>query len=283
MAMLAAIMLAVLAGVLPAASLAAPSSIASSHSEETARSTRAAKAAAVRVGWLLASASKESAAAERSLTASAGQGYRQDVRDSLELAILDVDARIGDARRALADTRLGLPSLEALGASQRQLGVAVSALRDDIAKRQRIRALVNALSTPDLLARVQADAGIGNGAPASASAGGIDHEEYVWTSGGQAELDARHGSVDMTAGYGLPSLAEHWSTGGRDFPRWAGARVHITGNGLDGIYLVEGVVAYLNQHTDSPAMIPRGFDLVYQTCVSGDSTRMPYVALTRIG
>jgi len=119
-------------------------------------------------------------------------------------------------------------------------------------------------------------------APAPASQAGAGYTEYVWTTGFQHELDACKGSVDMTASFGKPVIGEHWSCGGRSFPTTEGSIVTVTGV-LSGTFRVGPVVAVLNQRTNTTNDVPSGYDLLYQTCVGGDNSRMSFTALQRIG
>jgi hypothetical protein len=104
----------------------------------------------------------------------------------------------------------------------------------------------------------------------------------VHAAGWYPELDACLGSVDLTARYGVPTIAEHWSCGGRDFPDEAGTLITLTGLRA-GTYRVEGIVAMLNQDTATTADLPRGFDLLYQTCQNGRSSSMSMTGLTKVG
>jgi len=52
---------------------------------------------------------------------------------------------------------------------------------------------------------------------------------------------------------------------------------------LSGTYVVGPVVAVLNQQTNRIGDVPHGFDLLYQTCINGDNTRMSFTQLTRVG
>lgn len=104
----------------------------------------------------------------------------------------------------------------------------------------------------------------------------------VHAVGWTPELDACTGSVDVTAHYlGVPTIAEHWSCGGKDFPDDAGTLITLTGVHA-GTFRVEGIVAMLNADVHSAADLPRGFDLLYQTCQDGYSATMSFTALTRI-
>ncbi len=108
--------------------------------------------------------------------------------------------------------------------------------------------------------------------------------EGIWTSGGQAEIDACRGSVNMpdVAGYlgGGFYAAEHWSCGGRS---WAGigqgALVSFPGYG---IYEVAGQVGGLPSGSSASA-VPSGYDGYYQTCMNGNVNNLHVWLLTRVG
>lgn len=121
-----------------------------------------------------------------------------------------------------------------------------------------------------------------SGGSSGGSSSGGTYTEYVWTYGWQPQIDACRGSVDITSHYqGVHTIAEHIQCGGSSFPKNPGAIVQLTG-AEGGLYRVIGVVAYLNGHTQTTADLPRGYDLLYQTCVNGYS-KMSFTALQRIG
>jgi len=104
----------------------------------------------------------------------------------------------------------------------------------------------------------------------------------VHAIGWTPELDECIGSVDVTAHYqDVPTIAEHWSCGGKDFPDDAGTMITLTGVHA-GTYRVDGIVAMLDASTHSTADVPRGYDLLYQTCQDGQSDTMSFTALTRV-
>ena len=108
------------------------------------------------------------------------------------------------------------------------------------------------------------------------------YSNNVHATGWTPELDECIGSVDVTAHYqDVPTIAEHWSCGGKDFPDDAGTVITLTGVHA-GTYRVDGIVAMLNADRNSTADIPRGFDLLYQTCQNGQSSTMSFTALTKI-
>ena len=108
------------------------------------------------------------------------------------------------------------------------------------------------------------------------------YSNNVHATGWTPELDECIGSVDVTAHYqDVPTIAEHWSCGGKDFPDDAGTVITLTGVHA-GTYRVDGIVVMLNADRDSTADIPRGYDLLYQTCQNGQSATMSFTALTKI-
>lgn len=109
----------------------------------------------------------------------------------------------------------------------------------------------------------------------------LRYTNHVSAAGWYPELDACLGSVDLTERYGVPTIAEHWSCGGRDFPTEAGTLIELTGLHT-GTYRVDGIVAMLNQSTATTADLPRGYDLIYQTCQNGQSSTMSITALTKV-
>jgi len=107
------------------------------------------------------------------------------------------------------------------------------------------------------------------------------YTNHVHAVGWIPELDECIGSVDLTAHYGTPAIAEHWSCGGKDFPDEPGTIINLTGERA-GTYRVEGIVLMLNQHRATIADIPHGYDLIYQTCQNGQSSTMSLTALTKL-
>jgi hypothetical protein len=104
----------------------------------------------------------------------------------------------------------------------------------------------------------------------------------VWTSGFQAQVNACRGGVDLTAAYHTRTVGEHWSCGGASFPETPGSIVRFTG--LDaGTYKVIGLVATLDAYTAHTSNIPRGYQMLFQTCRGGNSHYTIFIALERIG
>lgn len=107
------------------------------------------------------------------------------------------------------------------------------------------------------------------------------YTNHVWTAGWTAELDACRGSVDLSAHYGIAAIAEHWSCGGKDFPDEPGTLITLTGVHA-GTYRVEGIVKMLDQRVATIEDLPKGHELVYQTCQDGQPSTMSLTALSRI-
>jgi hypothetical protein len=104
----------------------------------------------------------------------------------------------------------------------------------------------------------------------------------VHATGWLPELDECQGSVDVTAHYlNIPTIAEHWSCGGKNFPTTAGTLITLTGEHT-GTYEVQGIVAMLSVHRDDAHDLPRGYDLLYQTCQNGYSSTMSFIGLTKV-
>ncbi|WP_460568960.1 hypothetical protein [Humibacter soli] len=119
----------------------------------------------------------------------------------------------------------------------------------------------------------------------------VDWTENIWATGygtGDQNLidqcNGINGGVNITPWYLTPTIAQDMNCGGHAFPDDPGAIVRVTGPaaaGQAGLYQVLGVVTHLNAHTQTIADVPHGYDLLYQTCITG-STDMALVALKRI-
>ncbi|MDY7543127.1 MULTISPECIES: hypothetical protein [unclassified Cryobacterium] len=103
----------------------------------------------------------------------------------------------------------------------------------------------------------------------------------VRVTGGQTEVDACNGAVDVAA-YLVAVIAEHWYCGGSVFPQSAGTVITLTGIHA-GRYRVEGVVATLNHDTAFGRDIPATYDLLFQTCQNNNDKTTSFTALTKIG
>lgn len=276
----------------------------------------------LRLTGAIAVADSVVASAQLVLDGSALRVIDESARAVLAASILREQARIDDARRDLDrssststghDTFLGpnfgqaerelraadVPAPEALASVREQLAEPVQGVRDATALWEAEQARLAA----EAAARAAAEAEAARAAAAAEaarvesenraaprdpstdvpgpSAGTSLFNKYVWTSGFQAELDACNGAVDLTGTYGVDVIGEHWSCGGSRFP---GAGTVITLSGTrSGTYRVGHVAAVLNASTDGRGDIPRGYDLLFQTCINGSDATMSFTVLTRVG
>jgi len=153
-----------------------------------------------------------------------------------------------------------------------------------VAAAEAARVAAESAAAEEAARETAAAGGGGSAGGASASptaAGAATLDKHVWTSGFQNEIDACNGAVDVTARYGVAVIAEHWSCGGSGFPA-SGSVISLTGI-RSGSYLVGGVAAVLNAHTQGTSDVPRGYDLLYQTCINGSDSAMSFTVLTRVG
>jgi hypothetical protein len=131
----------------------------------------------------------------------------------------------------------------------------------------------------------EAAAAVAQAAAAQAAAAAALARQYtinVWTVGFQNEIDACRGAVDMSRRDGFRDIAEHWSCGGSTFPRTPGSIVRLTG--LDaGTYRVIGLVATLDAFTALTDQVPDGYQILFQTCLNGDSHTTEFFAMQQIG
>ena len=117
--------------------------------------------------------------------------------------------------------------------------------------------------------------------PAPVAAAPQAHLETVWAAGFQTEIDACRGSVDLTARYGTAVIGEHWDCGGSSFPKTEGTLIELGGI-LSGTYRTGPVVAVLDKQVATTDDVPRGYDLLYQTCIDNSNSRMSFTVLTRV-
>lgn len=117
-------------------------------------------------------------------------------------------------------------------------------------------------------------------AAAAQAASASYYHETVWASGFQTQIDACRGAVNLSANYHVNVIGEEWQCGGSRFPR-AGALVQLTGI-MSGLYRVGPVVAVLNAYVDHTSDIPRGYDLLYQTCLNGDAHTETFTELSPV-
>lgn len=149
------------------------------------------------------------------------------------------------------------------------------------AEQARLAAEAAARAAEEAARAARASAPRGGGAPA----GPRQHTESMWTSGGQAEIDACRGSVNVSNIAGFLGAgfyaAEHWSCGGR---AWGGVGVGdvVTFSG-HGQYRVAGIQRGLAHGQSSARDISYGYDGYYQTCIGGNNQHMAVWLLERVG
>ncbi|QEO10200.1 hypothetical protein [Protaetiibacter larvae] len=279
---------AVASALLLAAGIHAPSTT-SPVAELRARFVSSVPGSAAELDGAVASLRGELASAELALEGSEARVLDEAVRTRLEALISRGTAalRAGQLAAVLGaapDGGVGR-ALEAQLRSAEELAHATSAVDRAVdaweAEQARIAAEREAAQRAAEAAAAAAahPARARTGAPAPAGR----YVEGIWTSGGQAEIDACRGSVNIAgiAGYlgGAFYAAEHWSCGGR---AWAGigtgAQVEFPGYG---VYQVAGQVGGLVLGADA-SMLPAGYDGYYQTCIDGSSSNMHVWLLTRV-
>ncbi|QNO36457.1 hypothetical protein H4J02_07895 [Protaetiibacter sp. SSC-01] len=290
-ALFAAATLVAVSVVSPAAAPADASATAGTRAARTAAVAESARAVLVeRAGALEAELADAAAAHE----AADGRVLDDAVRVALTSEIELAHQALVDARSLLVwpeeSLRAGLTEAAlllveegeaALVAAQEELATAVAAWEAEqarIAAEEAARAAAAAAAAAPHARWVGASRGA---APASV-AGGVAHVEGIWTSGGQGQIDACRGSVNVPqiAGYlgGAFYAAEHWGCGGSAWGRiGAGSLVEFSGYGT---YRVAGVVSGLVYGADASA-IPRGYAGYYQTCIGGSGSNMAVWLLER--
>ncbi|HEV7948227.1 MAG TPA: hypothetical protein VGP24_00545, partial [Glaciihabitans sp.] len=194
--------------------------------------------------------------------------------DDASAAVIAAEAQWLAEQERLAAEAARLAAEAAARAEAERVAQAAQAAADAAAR--------EAAETPTVRSAPPAAARNPESAPPPAPSAPATFDEYVWAAGGQGELDACKGSVDLTGIYGFPVIGEHWSCGGSRFPTAEGTTIRLSGV-LEGLYRVGPIVAILNQKTNKTWDAPSNHDLLYQTCINGLNTQMSYAALTRIG
>jgi hypothetical protein len=203
-------------------------------------------------------------AAPRAL--SPGVAHAQQFRS---VAALDADqaavAQAAQVAESTAAARRVAQELAGRKAAAHAAAVHAAAVHAAAVRSARARAAVN-----------RAAAAPAAGAARSSGARSIN----VWTSGGQSAVNVCRGAVDLTRMYGVAVIGEHWRCGGAAFPTRPGSTVILTGLRA-GKYTVLGVVATLNAYTQNAGALPRGYQLLFQTCYRGDSHHTVFIALRK--
>lgn len=212
---------------------------------------------------------------------SADRTLDEAARETLANTVAKIGVELADARTAVTEASTTLAaseSTERWGTAEYRAGR--RAIDTAFVGLDRVAGLSTATALlPSAVAAV--DAAIAARAARDALIASA-YREHVWAAGWDPELDACQGSVDISAHYGVPAIAEHWSCTGKEFPRDAGAIVVFDGV-VTGVFRVDGIAAMLDSSVNSVADLPRGHDLLYQTCIDGQPSTMAEVALTRIG
>jgi hypothetical protein len=224
------------------------------------------------------------ASARAALASAEGRVLDDAARSALASELEEAAAVLADARAART-WPLGAQKAGELTAMAADAAAAVRGLDTEVAslevavgdweaEQDRIAAEQEAARVAAERARPAA-AGAASGTGAGGAASGAAHVEQIWTAGGQGEIDACRGSVDVP---GIASYlgaafyaAEHWSCGGSTWSGLgAGALVEFPGYG---VYRVAGVVSGLAYGSDASA-IPAGYAGYYQTCIGGSGSNM---------
>ncbi|MEO6200895.1 MAG: hypothetical protein ABIX44_07015 [Cryobacterium sp.] len=167
----------------------------------------------------------------------------------------------------------------------RAVNIAVVAWRAEqkrlAAAKARAARAARALSVTVARARLHSRAIVAPARPGrSTPARAAKYTKNVWTAGWQAQIDACRGAVDLTGHYGVRVIAEHWGCGGSRFPR--SGTVRLSGR-YAGTYTVGRIVAVLDVRSQGTRNVPRGYGLLYQTCLNGSNATMAFRVLTRVG
>lgn len=214
------------------------------------------------------------------LDSSTGRVLDEGPRDALAAGIATASTVLPAADRGVGRARSALRSAESvpLLLGWPLVGRDLAAAGAPIPAVDRLTRVPATLASLSAAVRAATDAWHAEQARAQAGL----YTNVVHAVGWLPELDECAGSVDVTAHYGVPTIAEHWSCGGKRFPLAAGTLIRLTGV-YSGVYRVEGVVAMLNAHHATTDDLPRGYELLYQTCQNGQSSTMSFIGLTRVG
>ncbi|KFF59013.1 hypothetical protein JF66_14310 [Cryobacterium sp. MLB-32] len=225
----------------------------------------------------LATSTKAIASASQTLESSVGRVANEEPRTVLAAALTAAEDRLKADISALARA-------ERTAASAPESDTSVFEPGSGLSRAAVTLAALSATVPPDALGIAESlatpEQAVRDAMAAWQSALYTNHVQAV---GWIPELDQCLGSVDITSHYGgIPAIAEHWSCGGKNFPDDAGTVIALTGV-HSGIYRVDGIVAMLNSSRNSVGDLPRGHDLLYQTCQNGQGATMSFTALTKIG
>lgn len=248
---------------------------------ELAAGIRALEAAVVRAGRTVDQANLMVASSGSYFSAAAEFVQATDrLREGSGVALDRLSDEVTDAARTVADAVAAWQAEQDRAAAELVARAAAEAERI-AAEAQAAAANAAADGTGARAANGASGGGTASSSGAEPPTAPASVDKYVWTNGFQSEIDACNGAVDVTGNYGVPVIAEHWSCGGAWFP---GSGTVITLSGVrSGTYLVGGVAAVLNANTQGTRDVPRGYDLLYQTCINGSNSTMSFTVLTRVG
>jgi hypothetical protein len=233
-----------------------------------------------------------SASAEATWHASAERVLDETARTELHDAIARAESVVAEARQRVVWPGTTIEAvvtedLAAMAGAASALDTGVDGVDDAVgaweAEQARLAAEAEAARRAAEAAAAARPRGVTSGRIAPAATGAM-HLEGIWTSGGQAEIDACRGAVNVVpvASYlgGAFYAAEHWSCGGS---AWGGigvgALVEFSGYGT---YQVAARVGGLSYGSDA-SVLPGGYAGYYQTCIGGSSSNMTVWVLTRVG
>jgi len=236
----------------------------------------------------------EAVAARSVWTSAEGHVLDETARSALATELARADATLVDSREVLAwpvgsqtpaafeaATTAVSDRIDALDSRVQAVDEAVAAWKAEQARIIAEQEAQRAAAAAAAAARTRPAA---VAAGAGSAVAGIAPVEGIWTSGGQAEIDACRGSVNLPgiASYLGASFyaGEHWRCGGSAWGRVGmGSLVSFPGYGT---YRVAGVIGGLAYGSDASA-IPAGYAGYYQTCVGGSSSNMAVWLLEAVG
>lgn len=210
-------------------------------------------------------------------------------RTTLQKAITRAERVTRDVRAAVVWPGTTLEqafaaSTEAISGARAELATGIAGVEESVAAWEAEQARLAAEEAARQAAEAAAAAAAARVAAPTAGPAGASgmHLETIWTSGGQAQIDACRGAVNVTAvasylGAGFYA-AEHWSCGGS---AWGGitpsSLVDFAGYGT---YRVAGRIGGLTYGADA-SVLPAGYAGYYQTCIGGSSSNMTVWLLAR--
>jgi hypothetical protein len=230
----------------------------------------------------IAEASTKLTAADRVLASSHGRTLEETTRAALADRIRRAEQVLAAARIELANlTPADLGTVYKKGSPE---GLQEAASDVQHAKLTAIRGIAGSVTdVVDAQSKVAAAVTSWNAhrnAAAAAKVRASAHVEHVWAAGFQTQVNACRGSVVLTKQYGVPTIGERWDCGGSQFAK-QGQYVRLTGL-MSGLYRVGRVAAVLDASVNTSLDVPRGYQLLYQTCRNDNSHTMTFTVLTKV-